>query len=657
MTENNIQQSGVYTETPPMSEPFPPRKTAGGGKRLAPKQRGGAAGIVLVCLVSLLLAVYLGVCAYVHASDSVLPNTYVSNIPLGGLSWDAAAEQLDSVVAERLGDFEVDFICESYHYTVLGTEFTPHTAEALSELREHQDSSFLLGAPRLLNALLGRTDATVAVTLDTVPRAVSQAVLDWADEENRTTYTVTDTQVIFTKGHKGRTLDTASLLPQLEELGTKALSGEDWEPATVQTSVGSPAEVDFERLAQEISREAVNADFDIYTGSITESVVGRELNIEAARAALEKTVEGGTCVCELTLTQPEISTEDYQALLFRDLLGEATTYVYGPESRQGNVALAGEYMNGRVLMPDEIFSYRETCGPYEKENGYGLGAGYVGGKTVMVYGGGVCQGATTIYLATLRANLETVERKPHGYEPSYVSGGLDATVTGTAIDFRFKNNTEYPIRITAYMDRGMNLHVELWGTNTTGIHGEPYSINRVVTKYAETVYQPDESVPAGTTKVSVTPYNAVTIEAYQKLVDAEGNVVDEYLLHKDKYSARNKVVLFNPADAASLGLDPVTGEPVEVTPEPTVEPTIEPTVEPTTEPIVEPTPEVTPEPSVEPTVEPTEELPMIPTATPTPEVTPEATAEPTSEPTPEITAEPTPEATAEAQSVFGLPVG
>lgn len=656
MTEHKTEQTGVYTETPPMGEPFPPRKSAGGGKRLAAKpKKGGAAGVVIGIFAALLLAVYLGVCVYVRVADSVLPNTYASNIPLGGLSWADAAAHLDRVVAERQEDFQVDFLCEGYGYAVFGTEFTPHTAETLAELKEQQVGSFLLGAPRLLWALSERTDVTVAVTLDTAPTAFSQAVLDWADQEARTTYTVTDTQIIFTKGHRGRTLDTATLLTDLEGIGTLALAGEDWEPVTVQTTVGSPVEPNFDAISMDVYREAVNAEYDPESGTVTQSVVGRALNVSAACAALEKTAEGETCVCELTLTQPEISTEDYQALLFRDLLGEATTYVYGPESRQGNVALTGEYMNGKVLMPDEIFSYRETCGPYEKENGYGLGAGYVGGKTVMVYGGGVCQGATTIYLATLRANLKTVERLPHGYEPSYVPAGLDATVTGTAIDFRFQNTTEHPVRITAYMDKGMNLHVELWGTNTTGIHGEPYSINRVVTKYAETIYQPDESVPVGTTKVSVTPYNAVSVEAYQKLVDAEGNVVEEYLLHKDKYSARNKVVLFNPADAASLGLDPVTGKPVEPTAEPTVEPTPAPTAEPTPSPTEEVpiVPTATPAPEVTVTPEPTAE----PSATPAPEPTTEATAEPTPTPTAEVTSEPTPEVTAEAQSIFGLPVG
>lgn len=651
-----MSQNEQMTDYTAETQAFPPRRSDSGGKRLAAKpKKGGTAGIVIGILAALLLAVYLGVCAYVHSSDTVLPNTYISNIPVGGLSREDAAERLYRVVAERLCDLEVDFLCEGYHYTVFGTEFTPHTDEVLAELKEQQKGSFLLGAPRLLKSLLSRTDLTVQVTLDTAPPAVSQAVLDWADQEARTTYTLTDTQIIFTKGHKGRVLDTATLLTDLETLGTLALAGEDWEPVTVQTTVGSPAEPNFDTLAAEIYREAVNAEYDPESGTVTRSVVGRELNIDLARAALEKTAEGKTCAVDLNVTQPEISTEDYEALLFRDLLGEATTYVYGPASRQGNVALTGEYMNGKVLMPGEIFSYRETCGPYEKENGYGLGAGFVGGKTVMVYGGGVCQGATTIYLATLRANLETVERKPHGYEPSYVSGGLDATVTGTAIDFRFKNNTEYPIRIDAYMDKGMNLHVELRGTDTTGIHGEPYSINRVVTKYAETVYQPDESIPVGTTEVSVTPYNAVTIEAYQKLVDKDGNVVDEYLLHKDKYSGRNKVVLFNPADAASLGLDPVTGEPVTATPTP--EPTVEPTPAPTPEVTVEPTPAPTEEPPVLPTEnQPVESDPPAESETPAVSESPVESELPI-ESEPPVESETPPPAESELPETLGLPVG
>ena len=43
-------------------------------------------------------------------------------------------------------------------------------------------------------------------------------------------------------------------------------------------------------------------------------------------------------------------------------------------------------------------------------------------------GGGICQVSSTIYYATLLANLEIVERYAHRYAPSYITWGMDATV-------------------------------------------------------------------------------------------------------------------------------------------------------------------------------------------------------------------------------------
>ena len=162
--------------------------------------------------------------------------------------------------------------------------------------------------------------------------------------------------------------------------------------------------------------------------------------------------------------------------------------------------LSAEFANERILMPGDVFSYANDCGPFTTDRGFMAAAGYLGGKTVDMEGGGVCQTASTIYLAVLRSGLEVVERHPHGYEPAYVPGGLDATVAGTVLDFRFSNDTEYPVKIVTELDKKYNLTVTILGTNLTGTHWEPYSTNRVITQYAETVYEPNEAIPQGTTE-------------------------------------------------------------------------------------------------------------------------------------------------------------
>ena len=62
---------------------------------------------------------------------------------------------------------------------------------------------------------------------------------------------------------------------------------------------------------------------------------------------------------------------------------------------------------------------------------------------------------TTLYNAVLYANLEIVERSNHQFIPSYANASRDATVVYGAIDFKFKNNRDYPIKITCSVANGI----------------------------------------------------------------------------------------------------------------------------------------------------------------------------------------------------------
>jgi len=81
----------------------------------------------------------------------------------------------------------------------------------------------------------------------------------------------------------------------------------------------------------------------------------------------------------------------------------------------------------------------------------------------------VCQVSSTLYAATAFAFLETVERECHIFAVNYMQMGTDATVTipseGRAVDFKFKNNKNYPIKIVGYCnDEESTITFEIWGT-------------------------------------------------------------------------------------------------------------------------------------------------------------------------------------------------
>lgn len=134
-----------------------------------------------------------------------------------------------------------------------------------------------------------------------------------------------------------------------------------------------------------------------------------------------------------------------------DKIASFSTKVYTKTAdRVKNLHIVCDRLSGTILNPGEEFSYNETCGPYNKENGFGKATVFINGEEAQEYGGGVCQLSSTLYNAIKGLNIEILERHNHSNEVYYVPLGDDATVSYGVLDFRFKNNENYPIEIEAY---------------------------------------------------------------------------------------------------------------------------------------------------------------------------------------------------------------
>lgn len=134
-----------------------------------------------------------------------------------------------------------------------------------------------------------------------------------------------------------------------------------------------------------------------------------------------------------------------------NLIASFSTKVYTKTSdRVKNLHIVCDRLSGTILEPGEEFSYNDTCGPYNKEQGFGKATVFVNGEEVQEYGGGVCQLSSTLYNAIKDLNIEILERHNHSKDVYYVPRNEDATVSYGSLDFRFKNNENYPIEIEAY---------------------------------------------------------------------------------------------------------------------------------------------------------------------------------------------------------------
>jgi len=120
-------------------------------------------------------------------------------------------------------------------------------------------------------------------------------------------------------------------------------------------------------------------------------------------------------------------------------------------SRQKNIKIGCEELNGSIVKAGETFSFCDTLGPATPEKGYEKAETFDSdGNTIMDYGGGKCQISSTLYNAVLAVpTLTVIERYPHSKRVYYVEEGKDATVCYGSVDFKFRNDNDFDIKIVA----------------------------------------------------------------------------------------------------------------------------------------------------------------------------------------------------------------
>ena len=82
-------------------------------------------------------------------------------------------------------------------------------------------------------------------------------------------------------------------------------------------------------------------------------------------------------------------------------------------NRTENIRLAAKALDGKLLAPEERFSFNESVGERTTEAGYKKALIIEGNTFTPGLGGGVCQVSSNLYNAVILAHLEILERHPH----------------------------------------------------------------------------------------------------------------------------------------------------------------------------------------------------------------------------------------------------
>lgn len=122
----------------------------------------------------------------------------------------------------------------------------------------------------------------------------------------------------------------------------------------------------------------------------------------------------------------------------------------GNEGRCLNIVRSCESMT-RVMAVGESLDFNNQVGPYKKANGYHPAPVLIDGGSQLGYGGGTCQSSSTLYNAVRQVPGVTIlKRRPHGPGcAKYLPMHQDAAVGSNELNFIFRNDGEYPIRILA----------------------------------------------------------------------------------------------------------------------------------------------------------------------------------------------------------------
>lgn len=253
------------------------------------------------------------------------------------------------------------------------------------------------------------------------------------------------------------------------------------------------------------------------------------------------------------VVEPRGSEEELAQV--KDLLGSfSTDFSTSSAGRAKNVTNGCSKINGTILYPGEQFDMAATVSPFTQENGYELAGAYQNGTTVESFGGGICQVATTLYNAVIRAELDITMRFNHSMLVSYVQPSMDAAIAGDYKDLRFKNNLDAPIYIEGYCSGGI-IYFNVYGKETRPSNREiSFESETVSTTDPETKFNLDSSLAIGYWSVDQSAHTGCVAQLW-KIVKVDGEQQSRDLFNKSNYQASPKIITIGTKGANKDTLD------------------------------------------------------------------------------------------------------
>ena len=433
---------------------------------------------ITACILLLLAGAVTAAGYMVTSSTANLPNLYVGGVFVGGMDKESAKSAIEASGWDEKAKTPLTV-------TLMGRtkiEIAQYASGAMHTVDEAADAAYAYG----------HTGSWYANLFDYVksylrPTEVNSASIVYNEEYIRTqcekgikaleeelgdgSYEIDkeNSLLCMVKGAGELEFDLADMTAVIIDALGEGKTEIDYDYIT-----STPKMPDFQKIHDDLAAEPADAYFsDDGKFTVIDDVEGCDFDVTEAETIWKAAEPAADVEIPIKLTFPEVTGDYLRSLLYRDVLGTMTTYFpKSNENRISNIQLACSKIEGTILYPGDVFSYNDALGERTEEAGFKMAGAYSNGEVVEELGGGICQVSSTLYSAMLYAyRVNTVQRVPHYFPVDYLEKGYDATVSWPKPDFKFRNDTDYPIKIVTHCNaEEKSLTVEIMGTNLDGTY-------------------------------------------------------------------------------------------------------------------------------------------------------------------------------------------
>ena len=302
-----------------------------------------------------------------------------------------------------------------------------------------------------------------------------------------------------------------------------------------------------------VNRDPVNStvhsfDFKTQTFTFTDDRPGARIDPDDLYSRVAELLDDGVTKKELRIVPEKILAEVTKTELMNrfGLISAYTTTTTSDGKRNTNIQLSAEAISGKTVLPGEIFSFNAATGERTAAKGYQEAPAISGGQSKDEVGGGVCQTSSTLFNAVARADLEIIERNPHAWPSHYIEKGFDATVNWPGLDFKFKNNTEWPVFIIAgYSKRKVTVNIYGMSLGSDVRIDLESEVVRTIPKPEGTNYVINTSLAPGESKKTVTGRQGYEVNTWKVWYQGNREIKRE-ILFKTTYRAYQETIEYNP---------------------------------------------------------------------------------------------------------------